>query len=53
MKACEDPLMKQEQAFLGVLQGVERFEIRPDGTLVLHAADKRSITARRESPAAK
>jgi heat shock protein HslJ/uncharacterized lipoprotein YbaY len=50
MKACADPLMKQEQAFLGILRAVQRFEIRPDGTLVLHATDKRSIAARRENP---
>jgi heat shock protein HslJ/uncharacterized lipoprotein YbaY len=53
MKACATPLMNQEQAFLGILRGVQRFEIRPDGTLVLQAADKRSIAARRESPAPK
>ena len=50
MKACAEPLMKQEQAFLAILRGVQRFELRPDGTLVLHTSEKRSITARRENP---
>ncbi len=47
MMACDAPLMQQEQQFLDLLQKIERFEITADGTLVLHAAGQRSITARR------
>lgn len=46
-KACPPPLMQQEEAFLGLLGGVQRFEITPDGRLVLLAADGRKITAKR------
>lgn len=47
MKACSDDLMKVEQNFLGTLQGVERAEIAPDGSLVLYAKDEGRIVARR------
>jgi len=39
--------MQQEETFLKVLKGVQRFEISTTGALVLHAADERTITARR------
>ena len=45
--ACEPPLMRQEQAFLDLLSRVNRFEIGPSGTLILHTGDRRTITARR------
>ncbi len=47
MMACEEPLSSQEARFLEVLQAVFRFEISPEGRLVLHAPDERRITARR------
>jgi len=46
-KACAPALMQQEETFLKVLKGVQRFEISTTGALVLHAADERTITARR------
>ncbi|MFL5522124.1 MAG: META domain-containing protein [Gemmatimonadales bacterium] len=46
-KACASALMQQEKTFLEVLTGVQRFEISTTGALVLHAADERTITARR------
>jgi heat shock protein HslJ len=46
-KACAPALMQQEETFLKVLKGVQRFEISTAGALVLHAADERTITARR------
>ena len=45
--ACDPPLMNQEQVFLEVLSKVQRFELGPNGTLILHTADRRTITARR------
>ncbi len=47
MMACEEPLSLQEARFLELLQAVFRFEISPEGRLVLHAPDDRRITARR------
>jgi heat shock protein HslJ len=47
MKACVPALGNQERSFLGILQAVIRFEIRPDGALVLHTADGRKLRARR------
>lgn len=47
MMACEPALMAQERLFLDVLQNVRRFDVRPDGALVLQADDGRTITARR------
>ena len=46
-KACAAPLMAQEQAFLAVLAAINRFEITPDGALILHAGDGRTLRARR------
>jgi len=47
MMACEPALMAQERLFLDVLQNVRRFDLRPDGALVLQTDDRRTITARR------
>jgi heat shock protein HslJ len=47
MMACEEALSRQEAHFLELLQTVFRFEISPEGRLVLHTPDGRSITARR------
>jgi heat shock protein HslJ len=47
MMACEPPLMRQEDLFLGVLHDVRRFDFRPDGALLLQTDDRRTITARR------
>ena len=51
LRACMPTLMGQENDFLTILANVQRFEILPDGTLVLHAPDKRRITARRMAAA--
>ena len=48
MMACAPALMRQEELFLDVLRNVRRFEISPDGALVLHTDDRRTILARRE-----
>ena len=45
--ACADALMRQEQVFLSVLAGVERFDLDRTGALVLTAKDGRTLTARR------
>jgi len=47
MMACEEPLSLQEARLLELLQAVSRFEISPEGRLVLHTPDGRSITAKR------
>jgi heat shock protein HslJ/uncharacterized lipoprotein YbaY len=47
MMACDPPLMNQEQTFLDMLSKVQRFEMGPDGTLILHTGDSRTIKARR------
>ena len=47
MMACEPALMRQEQLFLDVLQNVRRFDLGPDGALILQTDDRRTITARR------
>jgi heat shock protein HslJ len=47
MKACQPPLMQQEDAFLALLRDVLRFERPPDGTLVLHSTGGRVIGGRR------
>lgn len=46
---CGEALMAQEQRFLDLLQTAQRWEISPDGLLVLHGA-KGKIEARRETP---
>ncbi len=48
LRACtETSMMEQETRFLGLLGEVRAFAIHPDTTLVLRAADGRTITARR------
>jgi heat shock protein HslJ len=47
MMACEEPVMKQEQLFLELLERVSRFSIAADGTLNLHSDRDRTISARR------
>ena len=47
MMACEPALMQQEQLFFELLGQVRRFTIDQSGALVLHAADGRTIAARR------
>ncbi len=47
MMACAPSLMEQERLFLGMLAQVRRFTIDATGALVLHAADGRTIRARR------
>ena len=47
LRACSPPLMTQENAFFEILRNVRRFEVRPDGALVLHAGDGRTLTARK------
>jgi heat shock protein HslJ len=47
MMACETPLMDQEMLILDILEGVGRFEIGPDGALILHEnGEGRTIIAR-------
>jgi heat shock protein HslJ/membrane-bound inhibitor of C-type lysozyme len=47
MMACEPSLMAQERRFLDALAAITRFEIAPDGALVLLAADRPRLIARR------
>jgi heat shock protein HslJ len=47
MMACEEDLSLQEARLLELLQAVSRFEISPEGRLVLHTHRGESITARR------
>jgi heat shock protein HslJ/uncharacterized lipoprotein YbaY len=47
MMACPPALMQQEALFLDVLQNVRRFDLGPDGALILQTDDRRAITARR------
>lgn len=47
MMACEEPLGEQETRFLGLLRDTYRFEIDPQGRLVLHATRQQNIEARR------
>jgi heat shock protein HslJ/uncharacterized lipoprotein YbaY len=46
-KACAPSLMAQEARVLELLRGVQRFSFAPDGALLLHAADGRTLRARR------
>lgn len=48
MRTCEAPYMAQEAEFLEILRGVNRFELKDDGALVLHSADGGTIQARRQ-----
>jgi heat shock protein HslJ len=47
MMACAPALMEQERRFLDALGAVRRFEIAPDGALVLVAGDQPKLTGRR------
>jgi heat shock protein HslJ len=47
MMACEPLLMEQERRFFDALAGVRRFEVAPDGALVLLADDGPKLVARR------
>ena len=47
MMACPEPQMKTEQHFLELLRGVTRFEITPDGGLLLITSDDERISAKR------
>jgi heat shock protein HslJ len=46
-KACAPSLMNQETRVLAILRGVQRFSFAADGALLLHAADGRTLLARR------
>jgi len=48
MMACDQPLMEQEALLLGILGETSRFEINPDGRLVVHSASGKSVVARRK-----
>jgi heat shock protein HslJ len=47
MMACPEDLMAVEQAFLGGLSRIDRFDLTADGALQLISADQVVITARR------
>jgi len=47
MMACPEPAMAVEQRFLRLLEAVARFDISPDGALILETNDGRSARARR------
>jgi heat shock protein HslJ len=47
MMACEPELMEQERRFLDALDAIRRFEIAPDGALVLLADGEPKLIARR------
>jgi heat shock protein HslJ len=47
MMACSEPLMQQERRFLDLLATIARYEIAPDGTLLMTSDDGRSISAAR------
>jgi heat shock protein HslJ len=47
MKYCDAPRMSQEKDFLDLLRTATRYELRPDGALVIFNAAGKSMTARR------
>lgn len=49
MMMCEPTVVDQERLFLGVMGEVNRFEIKPNGALVLHGKDSNAISAKRKS----
>ncbi len=51
MMACVGPAEEVERAYLDMLEQVRSIEVEPDGTLVMTAADGRTIRARRRSGA--
>ena len=46
--ACAPALMEQEQRFFAILARISRFDIGPDGALLLYANDRQEplLTAR-------
>ncbi|NCA71946.1 MAG: META domain-containing protein [Sphingobacteriia bacterium] len=48
MMACETALMDQEQRFYEMLARIQRFEIDPNGALILYTDDGRTLLARRD-----
>jgi heat shock protein HslJ/uncharacterized lipoprotein YbaY len=49
MMACPGPLADQEARFLKLIQETYRFEIDPEGRLVLHTPHQQRIVARRKN----
>lgn len=49
-RACTPSVMQQESRFFETLAQVRRFEIAPDGALVLHGEPGRTVMARRGQP---
>jgi heat shock protein HslJ/uncharacterized lipoprotein YbaY len=49
LMACPAPLADQEARFLKLLQDTYRFEIDPEGRLVLHTPQQQRIVARRKN----
>jgi heat shock protein HslJ len=47
MMACDPALMEQERRSLDASDAIRRFEIAPDGALVLLADDGPKLSARR------
>lgn len=47
LKACAEPLLSQETAFLGTLRAVKHFDAEGTGVLILTADDGRTIRATR------
>jgi heat shock protein HslJ len=47
MMACEEPVMRQEQIFLELLERVSRFSIASDGALILHSDGDRTIVTQK------
>lgn len=45
LKACPEALMRQEGLFLQILKDVKRFEITPEGALILATDDNRTLKA--------
>jgi len=45
--ACVEGLMRQERRVFAILEAVSRFELDDTGSLILHAQDGRTLTARR------
>lgn len=45
-RACPEPLLEQERAYLSVLQQVDRYVLWPDGALTLAGPAGRTVTFR-------
>jgi len=50
MMMCADPVMAQERAMLSILEATTGFAVADDGMLTLHAADGRTLSAKRADP---